>query len=580
MIIFLGLLLHYVPSVTAAPPARAGYIVVLHENDNSPAAAAREIAGKVGGDVGFVYQHALKGFSIMVPPHAVDGLRHNPRVKYVATDELRYAFAQALPTGIKRTFASNNGSIDIDGSDDLRVDVDVAVIDTGIDLEHPDLDVPGGVNCTGSPFTNTCVTGGDDDHYHGTHVAGTIGALDNDFGVVGIAPGARLWAVKVLNSRGSGYTSWIIAGIDWVAQNADVIEVANMSLGGSGYSQAEYDAIQGAVNKGVAFAVAAGNSDDDARNYSPAAFANVLTVSALADFNGLPGGGAAATCRSDQDDTLADFSNWGPAVDIAAPGVCILSSFPLEQGAYGTISGTSMASPYAAGALALLASVSKPVDAADVYALYDQVIDKGNYNWVDDSGDGQKERLLDVSTFTPKLIVGGGGNTAPVVTITSPADGASFATGTEISLAGFATDAEEGNLTIAEWRAGDTLLGSGNELKVVLGDGTHTITALATDGELSGSDSVTLQVGTVNGGGLTLSVSVFKAAKGEKIAELLWSGAASTTNVDIYRNGGLITTVANTGEYLESLGKKGGSATYQVCETGTSTCSENVTISW
>jgi subtilisin len=106
----------------------------------------------------------------------------------------------------------------------------------------------------------------------------------------------------------------------------------------------------------VAFAVAAGNSDADANNYSPAAFDNVLTVSALADFNGLPGGGQLQPAATDQDDTLADFSNWGSAVDIAAPGVCILSTYPIEQGSYGTISGTSMASPHAAGALALLAS--------------------------------------------------------------------------------------------------------------------------------------------------------------------------------------------------------------------------------
>ena len=182
-----------------------------------------------------------------------------------------------------------------------------------------------------------------------------------------------------------------------------------MSLGGSGFSQAEYDAIQGAVNTGVAFAVAAGNDDADANNYSPGGFDNVLSVSALADFDGLPGGRAASTCRTDQDDTLADFSNWGPEVDIAAPGVCILSTYPLEQGEYGTISGTSMASPHAAGALALLASANNPNNAADVYNLYNQVKAAGNYNWTDDSGDGIQEPLLDVSTFAPVLVPGTGG---------------------------------------------------------------------------------------------------------------------------------------------------------------------------
>jgi subtilisin family serine protease len=212
-------------------------------------------------------------------------------------------------------------------------------------------------------------------------VAGTVAALDNGNGVVGVAPGARLYAVKVLNSQGSGYTSWIVAGIDWVTARASTIEVANMSLGGTGYSAAEYNAIQGAVNAGVAFAVAAGNSDADASGFSPGGFDNVLSVSALADFDGAPGGNGSSTCRSDVDDTLADFSNWGSPVDIAAPGVCILSTYPLEKGSYGTISGTSMASPHVAGALALLASSSNPANATDVAALYATIRTTGNYSW-------------------------------------------------------------------------------------------------------------------------------------------------------------------------------------------------------
>jgi subtilisin family serine protease len=251
-------------------------------------------------------------FSIMASRRAAAALASSPRVAYVEKDMLHTIDAQDVPTGIQRIFADGNANLDIDSTDDYRVDVDVAVIDTGIDWQHPDLNVVGGINCAaGNIFVAKCIGDGDDDHYHGTHVAGTIAALDNGIGVVGVAPGARLWAVKVLNSRGSGYTSWIVAGIDWVAEHATDIEVANMSLGGSGYSQAEYDAIQGAVDNGVAFAVSAGNSDDDANKYSPAAFDNVLTVSALADFNGEPGGGASPTCRADVDDTLADFSNWG-----------------------------------------------------------------------------------------------------------------------------------------------------------------------------------------------------------------------------------------------------------------------------
>lgn len=399
---------------SAAPDDQSAlgqYIVVFRDTVN-PALEAPGLANAYGLQTGFVYQHALKGMSAMVPAGRLAALQRDPRVAYVVPDMVRSASAQTVPTGIQRIFADKNAGIDIDSTDDFRVDVDVAVIDTGVDFQHPDLNVAGGVNCASRIFFASCKPGGDDDHYHGTHVAGTIGALDNGLGVVGVAPGARIWAVKVLNKNGSGYSSWIIAGIDWVAANADTIEVANMSLGGGGFSQAEYDAIQGAVNAGVAFAVAAGNEDDDANNYSPGGFDNVLSVSALADFNGLPDGGAASTCRSDVDDTLADFSNWGPEVDIAAPGVCIMSTYPLEQGEYGTISGTSMASPHAAGALALLASRTNPNNATDVYALYTQVKNAGNNNWTDDSGDGTREPLLDVrnsAVFTPVLVPVAGG---------------------------------------------------------------------------------------------------------------------------------------------------------------------------
>jgi subtilisin len=565
------------------------YIIVFNDSVNADA-AAQALTRAYGLQAGFTYQHALKGMAAVVPPGRLAALERDPRVAYVVEDMLRTIDAQTIPTGIQRIFADDNANIGINGTDDYRVDVDVAVIDTGVDFQHPDLNVVGGVNCSGgSPFKRSCSSGGDDDHYHGTHVAGTIAAIDNGEGVVGVAPGARIWAVKVLNSQGSGYSSWIIAGIDWVAANAGTIEVANMSLGGSGFNQAEYDAIQGAVNNGVAFAVAAGNSNADANNYSPAAFDNVLTVSALADFDGAPGGSGSPTCRNDQDDTLADFSNWGTAVDIAAPGVCILSTFPIEQGSYGTISGTSMASPHAAGALALLASRNNPNNATDVFNLYNQVKNAGNFNWTDDSGDGIKEPLLDVSNstlFNPVLVPGSGGgdpgNSPPSVTIINPANGASFVSGTSISFAGSASDIEDGDLTDSlVWTSSlGGPIGTGGSFSAVLSDGTHTVMATATDSDgATGSASITITVGGGGGGGITLSVLAYKV-RGDKYADLSWSGATST-NVDIYRDGALITTTANDGAHTDGpLGKGGGSATYQVCEAGTSTCSNSVTVSW
>jgi len=378
----------------AAPATVSSYVVVLEPGSAGPAAEASRLASRYGGQVGFVYRHALRGFSIRTTERGAAALASNPSVDFVEPDLTMSVDEQDTPTGISRIFAPGNTNLDIDGIDDSRVDVDVAVIDTGIDLDHPDLDVAGGVNC----LTGSCVTGGDDDHYHGTHVAGTVAALDNDLGVVGVAPGARLWAVKVLNKRGSGSNSVVIAGIDWVAGKGG-IEVANLSLGGS-KSSAVNAAVAGAVGSGVSVVVAAGNSAADAANYSPASEPTAITVSALADFNGLPGGGAAPTCRSDVDDTFANFSNYGDPIDIIAPGVCIRSTYP--DGSYGTISGTSMASPHVAGAVALLRSTGTGRAAAE-----SALIGAGGDDWTLGAGvvnDGEHEPLLDVGTFAPRLI--------------------------------------------------------------------------------------------------------------------------------------------------------------------------------
>jgi hypothetical protein len=183
--------------------------------------------------------------------------------------------------------------------------------------------------------------------------------------------------------------------------------------------------------------------------------------------------------------------------------VCILSTYPLEKGEYGTISGTSMASPHVAGALALLASINNPATATNVYNLYNQVKSAGNYNWTDDSGDGIKEPLLDVSNsniFDPVLVPGnggGGGNTPPTVNISSPADGASFDSGATISFVGSAADDEDGSLTSGlVWTSSlDGQIGTGGSFSAVLSGGIHTITAAVIDssGE-SGSDSITITV--------------------------------------------------------------------------------------
>jgi subtilisin family serine protease len=209
----------------------------------------------------------------------------------------------------------------------------------------------------------------------------------------------------VLNAQGSGSISQIICGIDWVTARAGTIEVANMSLGGQSFfgsfsgCTSSFDpmhpAICRSVQAGVTYAVAAGNSAANANNFVPATYNEVITTSALADFNGQPGGGAAATCRADQDDTFADFSNFGADVDLIAPGVCIISSAP--NGGLATFSGTSMASPHVAGAAALYKATHPTATPAAVKTALQNA---GNLNWNNaDDRDSTKERLLNVDAF-------------------------------------------------------------------------------------------------------------------------------------------------------------------------------------
>lgn len=392
------------------------YIIVLKDSVDHPGAVAEAQTEQRGGNLDVVYRHALTGYAATLPKNEINSLRDDPRVAYVTADhkatileeEVKLEtennggveiFEATIPTGINRIFATANKALSMDGKDNLRADVDVAVIDTGIDYEHPDLNVVARTNC----ITGICVDNtGKDGHSHGTHVAGTIGAIDNGEGVVGVASGARMWAVKVLNDGGSGAESWIIAGVDWVTAHAKDIEVANMSLGCFCSMPALDKAINGSVEAGVVYAVAAGNSNANASSVSPASNANVITVSALADYDGKSGAKSSPTCQNyGLDDRKASFSNYGSTIEIAAPGTCILSAEPGNK--YGYKSGTSMAAPHVAGAVAVLASESNPSSKKDVEALRASLLKAGNFNWTDTSGDGLQEPLLDVSseaTFT------------------------------------------------------------------------------------------------------------------------------------------------------------------------------------
>ncbi|GIV96830.1 MAG: hypothetical protein KatS3mg057_1487 [Herpetosiphonaceae bacterium] len=382
------------------------YIVVFKNTVADPTSKARGLARAHGLTLHHTYSHALKGFAATIPDARLAHIKADPDVAYVTEDRLVTIVGkgkpgsggggpQTLPTGIDRIDGELSSTKAGDGAG--SVDVDVAVIDTGIDIDHPDLNVVGGKNCSrGSSY--------DDGNGHGTHVAGTIGALDNNTGVVGVAPGARLWAVRVLDNSGSGSWSSVVCGIDWVTANADIIEVANMSLGGTGSEpggsgcstgDALHDAICNSVGAGVTYVVAAGNETDNAANHVPAAYDEVITVSALADFDGKSGGLGSPTCRTDEDDTFASFSNYGADVDIIAPGVCINSTW--KGGGYNTISGTSMASPHVAGAAALYKASNPGASPSQVKSA---LVNNGTTDWDNsDDHDNTKEPLLNVKNF-------------------------------------------------------------------------------------------------------------------------------------------------------------------------------------
>ncbi len=320
------------PVEPSGPALAAGalgdrYIVVLKDH----VADVAGVAGRHGAAPDLVYQRALRGFSAVMPARMVDALRSDPNVAFVEKDQPMYATAQTIPYGITKVGADVS-STQAGNASGAVSNVNVYIIDTGADTRHGDLNVVRHVSFAGS--NRDC-------HGHGTHVAGTASAKDNTQDVVGVAPGAPITAVKVLNCFGSGSTSGVIQGIDWVTANRVLPAVANMSLGG-GTSDALDQAVRNSVAAGVFYAVAAGNDGVDACNQSPAR--------AGAGTNN----GIMTVAATDANDVEASWSNYGPCVDVWAPGVSILST--KRNGGTTTMSGTSMASPHVAGGGALYLS--------------------------------------------------------------------------------------------------------------------------------------------------------------------------------------------------------------------------------
>ena len=325
-----GVLAQEAPGGSSAGGAER-YIVVLNDSIPGPGQVANEHARAHGASVGFVYRHAIKGYSAAIPENRLEAIEDDPRVDYVEPDGVAKAVEQVKPWGIDKLDADTSSTLAGNGSGAVS-NVNAYIVDSGI-YKHADLNVVRHVNFAGGKNT--------DCNGHGTHVAGTVAARDNTSEVVGVAPGAPLTGVRVLGCSGSGSWSGVIKGIDWVTGNARKPAVANMSLGG-GAIKAVDDAVRNSANSGVFYALAAGNSSANACNSSPAR--------AGAGTNN----GIATVAATDSADREASWSNYGSCVDIWAPGVSILST--RKGGGTTTMSGTSMASPHGAGGAALYLS--------------------------------------------------------------------------------------------------------------------------------------------------------------------------------------------------------------------------------
>jgi subtilisin family serine protease len=441
------------------------YIVVLNGVSNNlttqnSLSVLTSMVENYGAEVIYTYNSTITGFAYKAPNQQVvdqlsNLLRIDPRVLYVEQDQTVVPFSEEVSTGIHRIDSMLTTSDSKVGSQ--TVNSDIAIIDSGVDLSHPDLNVYRntstiipqkpisshntlaadninlekiGLNTLNSeknrtdfypPFSRNTVSSDNDECGHGTSVAGVAAAKHNSFGLVGVAQGARLWSIKVLEwdnatRRCEGSISSVIAAVEYVTKHANEIDVTNLSFGCKCNSSALDEAIHKSVAANVTYVVASGNSHADASAFSPANNTDVISVSAIADQDGICGAkgrplwvDAGSMSGFNDDDTLARFSNYGSVIDIAAPGVYIKSTS--KNGEYATISGTSIAAPFVSGAAALYksqnpyASLSNIRDALTASGSSIKTIcDGSGRGYFKDDADQNHEPLLDIGNLLKDIL--------------------------------------------------------------------------------------------------------------------------------------------------------------------------------
>ena len=515
------LLLTLGPSAAAsgAPNPSSNWIVTLAAGVD-PGERGPTLAREVGGSAGFIYRHALNGFVFKGSARAAAALATHDDVRTVVADRPLHAVAETTPPGIRRIDASDPTQPDAHDSGFTGAGARIAILDTGVDLDHPDLVA----NIEASLGLN-CMTGGSpqDDHGHGTHVAGTAASVQgNAIGVVGVASGAHLVPIKVLDSTGNGEWSNLICAVDYLTglvQDGDPsndVRVANMSLGDVGSVGTCGDggirqAICNSTAAGISYVAAAGNSSTDAVGFIPAAFPEVIAASAMVDLDGKPGGlGGCSFFFIYCDDTLAFFSNYGSVVDVTAPGAQIYSTW--NGGGYQTADGTSMAAPHVAGVAALVSGVRPGLTPADIRDLLMETGECPNGQWADVGAtancqgqgqwdgdpDGMAEPLVNALRAAQAAA---GWDARPTVSLTSPTEGS--AVSGVVSVAASASDdvgvaqvrfSLNGTLLSTDTNGSDGWTATWDASAVAPGVYMLTATALDAAGH-SASDDVSVSVG-------------------------------------------------------------------------------------